>query len=571
MKTFKGIFGPLKYLRVQIAVYFLLTSFLLMVILSSILYFSISAIMLKDALVTTSGSIEGTGHYIEVYVQKLKSIAQILSANGDTKDYLDSGDPLTRGRVMALIQDTLETDPFLVSVIIVGKDGQILSNEKDLDMTISGDMMKEPWYVKAISSDQMPVLTSIRQQQFSMDKENWVISLSQEITDYEGNNLGVLLVDIRYQVLEDYLKGLILGREGYAYIVNKNHEVVYHPDSQYFEDPSKRAALQKVTQMINGYEQSMNVLLHHYPIDHTDWILVGLCSLDNLASVRRQLIETLVFVSFILLLIVIGSGLMIAKRITWPIQELEKAMSSFELNFSRVDLKNQGCIEAERLTEQYNVMVERIQELMENIKKNEGYLRNYEIRALQSQINPHFLYNTLDTIVWMAEFKDHDKVIAITKSLAQFFRVSLSQGKEKIPLADEFDHVSQYLFIQKQRYESKLTYKIELDDKLKEIEVPKILLQPLVENAIYHGIRELDGVGIIRISARIHGDTVVLTVEDNGVGFDTEKIRMKHIKLGGIGIANVDQRVKLYYGDQYGVTVESQVGKGTLAQVKIPL
>lgn len=570
MKWFKSLFEPLKYLRVQVALYFFLTSFITLLILSSVLYFSLSAIMLKDALVSTADSVERTGNYIEVYIDKLKSLAQIIGVNNDTKAYLRAGDSAARDRIMGLIEDTLATDPFLASVILVGKDGQVLSNEKKLDMTLSSDMMKEPWYVKAINSQQMPVLTAIRQQAFSMDKDTWVISLSQEITDNDGNNLGVLLIDIRYQVLEDYLKGLSLGRNGYAYIVNQMNDVVYHPSPLYFEDPLKKNELSAVTQLPNGYEPSMNMLLHRYAIQHTDWILVGLCSLDNLAFMRRQLFETLVLVSISLMVIVLGSGLMIAKRITRPIQELESAMVTIESNFLKVESDNRGCYEAQQLAKQYNLMVDRIQELMADITKNEGYLRSYEINALQSQINPHFLYNALDTIVWMAEFKDHDKVIAITQSLAQFFRISLSMGKEKITLADEFEHVRQYLFIQKQRYESRLDYAIELDHDLKDRVVPKILLQPLVENAIYHGIRELDGQGYINISAQLKENTLVLTVSDNGVGFDPERPNSQQTKLGGIGIANVDQRVKLYYGESYGVTVTSQIGKGTVVEVILP-
>lgn len=570
MKGFKRLLEPLKYLRIQVALYFLLTSFVTLLILSSVLYFSLSAVMLRDALVSTADSIERTGNYIEVYVDKLKSLAQIIGTNHDTEVYLTTGDSSARERIMGIIEDTLTTDPFLVSVIIVGKDGQVLSNEKKLDMTLSSDMMKEPWYVKAINSRQMPVLTAIRQQAFSMDKDTWVISLSQEITDAAGRNLGVLLIDIRYQVLEDYLKGLTLGRNGYAYIVNQNNDVVYHPSPLYFEDPIKINELTAVTQLPNGYEPAMNMLLHRYTIQHTDWILVGLCSLDNLAFMRRQLFETLVLVSISLLVIVLGSGLMIAKRITRPIQELESAMGSIGDDFTKVELDTSGCYEAQQLAAQYNTMVDRIQELMADITRNESYLRNYEINALQSQINPHFLYNTLDTIIWMAEFRDHEKVIAITQSLAQFFRLSLSMGKEKITLKEEFEHVRQYLFIQKQRYESKLNYTIELDDALKDRVIPKILLQPLVENAIYHGIRELDADGFIAISAQLKDDNLVLTVTDNGVGFNPQNPTPQQTKLGGIGIANVDQRVKLYYGDTYGVTVESSTGKGTCVNVVLP-
>ena len=234
-------------------------------------------------------------------------------------------------------------------------------------------------------------------------------------------------------------------------------------------------------------------------------------------------------------------------------------------------VEEKGCYESVNLARHFNEMTFKIKELMDDISSKEKYLRTYEINALYSQINPHFLYNTLDTIIWMAEFGESEKVIDITKSLASFFRLSLSKGDEMISLEDELNHAREYLFIQKQRYENKLEYEFLVDEELVEMKVPKIILQPLVENAIYHGIRELEDGGKISISARKVDKTVELLIKDDGKGFSVDKNEKSDMKLGGIGIKNVDDRIKLYYGEDYGGEIRSEKGRGTEAVIRIPL
>jgi len=216
---------------------------------------------------------------------------------------------------------------------------------------------------------------------------------------------------------------------------------------------------------------------------------------------------------------------------------------------------------------------------MGQVSENEKYLRTYEINALHSQINPHFLYNTLDTIVWMAEFGDSDKVIEITKSLAQFFRLSLSKGDERITVENEIDHAKQYLFIQQQRYQDKLTYSFQVDENTLKFKVPKIILQPIVENALYHGIREMDRPGHIKVKVWRDNQALYMEVADNGVGFELKGKGFEEgllpsstkTKLGGVGLTNVDKRIHLYDGEGYGLSIQSVMGEGTKVLLKLAI
>lgn len=569
----------LKYIKVQIAAYYLLASLLLVGILGVALYFSISNIVLSDALKSTTMAVDRSGNYLEVYIDRLKAIASMIVKNPSTIGYMADNHVESRDGLVSLMNTALETDPFLTSIVIVSKDGRVVSNEASLDMTMSADMMNESWYVAAIQSDGMPVLTSARMQKFSMDKEHWVISISQEITDVNGNNIGVMLCDIKYQVVEDYLSGVDLGVSGFAFIINDRGEVVYHGDTNYFGDLTLKQSLQNIVAMGDGYHAGMNKLNYQYHLVNADWTLVGVASLDGLDVIRRQMVETLVVVSVILLIIVIGSGFFVAGRITTPIRELEKMMANFHEDLNKKAIDISGSYEIESLTKHFNVMVERVGELMGQVSENEKYLRTYEINALHSQINPHFLYNTLDTIVWMAEFGDSDKVIEITKSLAQFFRLSLSKGDERITVENEIDHAKQYLFIQQQRYQDKLTYSFQVDENTLNFKVPKIILQPIVENALYHGIREMDRPGHIKVKVWRDNQAIYMEVADNGVGFELKGKGFEEgllptstkTKLGGVGLTNVDKRIHLYDGEGYGLSIQSVMGEGTIVLLKLAI
>ncbi|MDF2941311.1 MAG: histidine kinase [Herbinix sp.] len=564
----------MKKLRVQIALYYLTASAITLLLMGFILYYSISAVVLHEALSTSETAVDKSGNYLELYIDRLKAVSSLLAENPELIDFFSDSQQSTSSQkdILSTINTTITSDPFIKSVIMVSKDGKILTNESGLDMSMSNDMMKEQWYVSAIHSGSMPVLTSARMQKFSMDKKNWVISISREIKNHLGDNIGVLLIDIQYKVMEDYLSDLDLGQTGFAFIMNDNSEVVYHKDPSYFEDPLKQSSLEAILTGTIGYNSKENTLTRTYRLKNADWTLVGVASFDGLKAIKKQLLETFLLVGILLLLVAAFSVVLFAGRITAPIKKLERAMQEIESGLKDVVIDEKGCYEVQSLAKHFNDMILKIKGLMSEITEKEKYLRSSELSALHSQINPHFLYNTLDTIVWMAEFNNSEKVIEITKALAQFFRLSLSGGNELTTVAHELDHVRQYLFIQKERYGEKLAYTIECDDSLLEIQIPKILLQPIVENALYHGIRGLNRQGHIAIRAVKDNENLLLIVEDNGEGFDIKRVDIddseKIIKLGGVGIKNVDQRVKLYYGEDYGITIDSCLGCGTTVSIK---
>ncbi|MCS7460473.1 sensor histidine kinase [Paenibacillus doosanensis] len=576
--------GPFfRSLQFRISIIYILISVLTIAVTGSALYAGISRVVMHESVESSQMAVSKGGTYVEMYLDRLKVLSSVLAGNPQTIRTLASKDKAGEQDVLKMIDNVLAADPYIQSVIVIGQDGYVLSNERKLNMMRSSDMMKESWYVAAIHSSN-PVLTSARMQKFSMDKNNWVISMSQEIRGKDGSNLGVVLLDIKYKGLEAYLNDLDLGKDGYTYIVNSRNEIVYHKDVSYFVDEAKKNQLIEMNRQNPGYDAKRDRLVYQTDLKGSDWTLVGVSSLDGLQQIRAQLLRSFIMVGTVLLLFILLAIPWIARSMTQPVRRLEQAMQKVQSGQLAISVPETGVTEVQGLARHFNSMIMEIRQLLQDIETKEGALRLHELSVLHSQINPHFLYNTLDTIVWMAEFQDTDRVISTTKALAEFFQLSLSGGSEFTTIAKEMAHVEQYLFIQRERYGEKLSYTISYDPALADVVIPKIILQPLAENAVYHGIREKEGPGRLEIfCGRADDGTIRLIVKDDGAGFNPAVLQAPPAaaggggsagdksKLGGVGIHNVDERIKLYYGDRYGIKLSSAPGAGTVVNISIPL
>ncbi|WP_338993628.1 sensor histidine kinase [Fusobacterium animalis] len=545
-----------KPLNIKIGFYFLITNLVLVLLLGSIFYFSSSSLLIQKEISAKTEAIEKSGNYIELYMSKLTTLSQVISHDKGVYDYLKNKDETEKNRILNIIDNTLSTDPYIKSIILIRKDGAVISNEKNVNMEVSSDMMKEEWYVNSLMNP-MPVLNPLRKQSFSLDgMDDWVISVSREIADTNGENLGVLLIDVKYQALHGYLQNQETGKNSDIVILDEDNRIVYYKEIPY--DISQEKYLKNLKNIEEGYNRKENTVTVKYPIKNTHWILIEISYMQEIESLKNHFFEMIVISCLASLLITVLISISVLRRITKPIKELEQHMNNFNNDLSKINLKGDVSIEILSLQNHFNEMIDKIK-----------YLREYEINALYSQINPHFLYNTLDTIIWMAEFQDTEKVISITKALSNFFRISLSNGKEKIPLKEEINHIKEYLYIQKQRYEDKLEYKISIQEELENIEVPKIILQPFVENAIYHGIKNLDTTGIISIYSQIVDNKIELIIEDNGIGFEAAK-KQALMKMGGVGIKNVNKRIQYYYGNEYGAKIDSSFKAGARIIITLP-
>ena len=553
---------------VQLSLFFLGAGLTVILLLSGAVYWFATNLLMSETISKTHDLLEMSGANIGTYIARVKGESNVFAGSPSLRQYLSDDEESLRTGLLSQIDTLLQNDSSIKSIVVVSKDGRILSNEKNLDMSVSSDMMKEDWYIESIHNT-MPVLTGARMQSFSSDKDNWVISVSTEITGDSGDNLGVLLMDMEYSVIEDHLRSLDLGREGYVFLLNDKGEPVYHKDTSYFSDPDKLAQLLEIQSAGDGYDKASNLLTCQTQIEKTGWTMVGVVSLDTLKMLERQLFEAVLLTGGLLFIAVLLIGILFTRRLSTPMADLERGMNEIE-KLAEVRIRKNSFYEVELLAGNYNRMIHRIRILMDEISDKEKTLRHAELNALVSQINPHFLYNTLDTIVWMAEFNDSTRVIALTKSLAAFFRLSLSGGRELITVGDELEHVRQYLYIQKERYGDKLNYTIHAPEEVLDYTVPKIILQPIAENSIYHGIKPLDRPGQITITVQEEGEKLIFTVSDNGAGCRPDAAVADTPSLPGkVGLKNVDERLKLYYGPGYGVTIHSAPGAGCRVELTV--
>jgi len=538
----------------QLFFYYIIGNLLFVLFLSSIFYYTSKYIIMNKEIEYTNGNVISTSRYITLYADKLKNIINLLSVDADVRNFLISGNEDSKKSIEKMIYSILDSNKGIKNITVIGKNGNIVSSDKNNDMKISENMMKEKWYVDAINNSDMPVFNPSRKNSTSsMNSALWFLSISRDIKNSKGENLGVIVFDIKYEILERYLNSISFGKQIDNIIVDKNNNIIYYKDVKCFAD-------KKCLAKFSEKNKNKDTYLYETQIENTNWNLRSLANTNDLVTLKKNFSHIVIIIFLVSLAFSSIITFIVITKILRPLIKLENHMQNFENNLREFHLSEKTGYEVQNLVEHFNVMVEKIK-----------YLREYEIKALHSQINPHFLYNTLDTIIWMAEFEDNEKVISITKSLANYFRLSLSNGHEKIPLKDEIMHTKEYLFIQKQRYEDKLSYFFNIEDEsLLSIEVPKIIIQPIVENSIYHGIKNLSGNGIITIDVYRQNSTVNISVKDNGIGFEKAK-QFKKSKTGGVGFQNVDKRIKFYYGKNYGVFINKDSNtEGAEVIIKIP-
>ena len=558
-------------LLIQLVIYVFIMILALLGIVGGIYYQTSSVAIRQTTEQNTRKTIQQSGQFITSYLQKVKQTTSSLAENEKIKTYAQIPSQENAEQLWQLFATILKTDSDLVSAILVTKDGNLISTDPELTMKTSADMMKEKWYQDAIHKGAMPILTPARRTVSHTTGEKWVISIMQEVVDKDGKNLGVVRLDVGYKTLEAYLDQLQLGKEGFTFIVDANHDFVYHPKKAVYSSHVEMKAMAPYLSVKNGYVKSKQAYVSQYQIPNSGWTLIGVSSMEQLHAVQTQILWSFIGTGlFALGVCLIGIWFVLRLWIK-PLRDLQATILKVGSGHSDLRANETGSPELVDLARQFNIMLDRIDQLMIAVKEEEQNVRRYELQALSSQINPHFLYNTLDTIVWMAEFNDSKRVVEVTKSLAKYFRLGLNQGHEQISLKDEIDHVRQYLFIQKQRYGEKSQYEIKELKQYDDYKIPKLILQPLVENAIYHGIKEMNRQGMIRVSVSENDTQLIVSIYDNGRGFvASETTNATLVRLGGVGLKNVNQRLQLQFGKSYHMEIKSEENTYTEIRLYFP-
>ena len=402
----------------------------------------------------------------------------------------------------------------------------------------------------------------------------WVVTMTAPLTS--GGAASWVSLDLSFASISSYINNVSIGQRGYCFLMDGDGNIVYHPQQQLLYSGLRSEDTQTLATLADGAYANDTVIYSIAGMENSDWRVVGVSYVDELVD---RSVSRMIRISFLLAAVVLAAALLaswlLSRLVGRPLRGLADAMERFESDADRFSYHPVGGTrEVQELSDSFEHMVLHIQELMNTVREEEVNLRKTELKALQAQINPHFLYNTLDSIAWMCEQRRNDDAVKMVHALARLFRISISQGRELIPIAKELEHAESYLQIQKYRYKNQFTYAFDVDPDCLNYYCNKITLQPIIENAINHGLDLLVDEGRIVVRVCQDGNDIIFGVQDNGVGMSQEQIEaiMQHAPKDrtGIGIRNVNDRLKIYFGKQYGLQIVSEPDVGTCVELRMP-
>lgn len=412
----------------------------------------------------------------------------------------------------------------------------------------------------------------------------WVVSLSRtvELTRNGNSMLGVLLVDMNYSSIEQLLEKANTDTSGeYVYLMAPDGEIIYHPKQNlihmglYEENNTEAAGYEDTTVKENFHGEKRLVTVK--TISYTGWKLISVVPMKSFSMGMTGMRNLVVLLVALTVLAVVILNQMVSARISKPLRRLNDSVKEWEAGNMTPDIYIGGSMEVEHLGKTLRSTVAQIRQLMDDIVVEQEEKRKSELDALQSQINPHFLYNTLDSIVWMITGERYDDAVFMITQLASLFRISLSKGKTVIKIEDEVKHARNYMNIQKIRYKNSFEVDFQIEEDILDGCIVKLVLQPLLENAIYYGMEFMDGEGEIHVRGYRKDKDVYLEVEDNGLGMPEEEAaellngkERPHKHGSGVGLVNVHSRLKLRFGEAYGLVIHSCPDEGMMVQIHIP-
>lgn len=523
--------------------------------------------------------IKQVNNNIEFYIENIEDIIFYIANNDEVNRFLLQNEKNDYNIVSLLNQYEKRHDE-IAGMMIVNNSDEYISTS--LERISRDSLRREKWYLGAVNNKQDICILSntigrnIRYTDNIYSGDD-VVSISKAVLDKNGDILGVVLIDLNLKIFDDIIESVALANGGFVYIIDDEDNIVY--------SPVNNIVYRIQPKWINDYERSKVVEIKdtYYKIimhksNYIDWRVVGVFSLNDTLRPVREMQMLIIGFSVILVLLLFFLAFFMASSITKPIDKLKGLMKKAEEGELDISFKSNYDDEISQLGKSFNKMIESMKNLINLVYVEHKQKRKAELEIFKAQIKPHFLYNTLDTIHWLIKENKNKEAIVVLKALTKLFRISLSKGNEQITIKDELKHVESYLVIQMVRYSDKFTYSIDCDKDIEGLKVTKLILQPLVENAIYHGVKEKRGMCKIRITVKVENDMIIMVVHDDGVGISEKKLKYLNEvlernaeKTNQYGLVNVNERIKLTYGEVFGVILESKLGEGTRSIVKHPI
>lgn len=500
------------------------------------------------------------GSYLSDMDQAMRLVEQSVSESGESRD-----------RLLAAF---LKFRPDVVAVTSYSADGELLdcwspdrepkenilqnlSFDLDMARATGGSFMTAP-HVETIFEGYYP----------------WVVTMTAPLEG--GGEAAWVSLDLSFSGISSYIKNVSIGQRGYCFLMDDAGNIIYHTQQQLLYAGLKSEDTEALAALEDGAYADDTVIYSVASVGESGWRAVGVSYVDELVNRNvNDMIRLSLWLAVVVLAVAVLTSWLLSRLIGKPLRGLASAMESFESDADHFTYRPVGGTrEVQELSDSFEHMVLRIQELMTTVREEEVNLRKTELKALQAQINPHFLYNTLDSIAWMCEQGRNADAVKMVHALARLFRISISRGHELIPIAKELEHAESYLQIQMYRYKNQFTYTFDVDPDCLGYYCNKITLQPIIENSINHGLDLMVEEGRIDVRVRFDGDDIVFSVQDNGVGMGPEQLEaiMQNgpTDRTGIGIKNVNDRLKIYFGRSYGLSITSEPDVGTCVEIRMP-
>ena len=535
----------------------------------------ISQLLQQNAVERTKETVLQSVSSLDIYIDNMLSTLHFASSQLSGRP--EETDEAQLSRLLLMQQS--RTD--IVTLAFFAQDGSLRYGTGGGLRLPASEVRASEWFQKALEwQGTVTYFSTPHVQQLFENQRSLVVTMARRL-DYmqDGQwHTGVLLMDIDYNAFSGVVNGISLGASGYAYLMDEQGALICHPRLQliyqHLAEENRTAALEQIVGVARDREDGRERVLIITTVGQTRWRMVGVAYLDELFALQNSFIRILSVVLGCAALLSIASATLMAYWVTRPIRHLEHKMHKVQAGDLNVTITEKGFREIRAVSSAFNHMLEQIRMLMARVVREQETKRLHELNALQAQINPHFLYNTLDSIVWMEERGRSKEAITMVLALAKLFRISISKGRRFITVREELEHVRNYLIIQKMRFRDKFTYEIEAAEEALPERTVKLIVQPLVENCINHVIDEAQGTELhIGIRAWVEEKDLFFSVADDGVGIREDllpTLLTTSTGQSGIGLKNVHERIQLTYGIGYGLSIESVEDEGTTITIRIP-
>lgn len=558
-------------------------SLVTMLLMGIIMYMRFSTLSRQETIENSRKLMEQTGETMEDYLVNMRQISDAVYYNVvKENDFHDAREEIQKG--MNLLYEANRDK--LRTIAIYNSDGSLMAAEPVATQKEDPDVTRQEWYQSAMEEMENIHFSTPHIQNLFEDstfRYYWVISSSRvvELTENRDSQMGVLLVDMDFSSISRMMNQINeVGNGQYYYLCNSDGDIIYHPRQIQISDGISRENSIKAASYKDGvYDETFEgtqrkVIVN--TISYTGWKLVGVIPYSIFTHEMLNIRYFIAMVTLLMAVMLTIINRVVAERISRPIRKLNHSVMEYEAG-KKPEIYIGGSWEIRHLGYSIQSSYEKSEKLMQEIVWEQNERRKSELDALQSQINPHFLYNALDSITWMIEGERNDEAAFMISQLAKLFHISLSKGHTIISVKDELQHAQSYMNIQRVRYKDAFSVTFDVEPELEKYCAVKLTLQPILENAINYGVDPMDDCGEIRVCVRKEGELLVLSVEDNGIGMSEEEVELlltdnnrvpKH--GSGVGLINIHNRLQILFGKEYGLVIESEPDEGTKVSIQIP-